>query len=232
MLLEVKFQIGQGNILKKAMSLVELVLVIVIIGILSATLAPNFQRENLRQAANQIVAHIRYTQHLAMIDNKFSNTNKDWFKERWQIRFISLNSDTIKTYSIFSDKKGTRGGPYNNRGDKVTEIAKNPADPNRYLTGGWKNSGSFGVNGRQTTKKMNLTKTFGITNVAFSRSCSYRGSKRLSFDNLGRPFIANSDSAYKKGRYMTAQCQITLVGSDNKTIIIAVEPETGYTHIL
>ena len=56
---------------KKAFSLIELIFVIVIIGILSSVLVPRFDRPTLIEAAHQIISHIRYTQHLAMVDNKF-----------------------------------------------------------------------------------------------------------------------------------------------------------------
>ena len=50
--------------MKHAFTMIELVFVIVIAGILSAMIASSFDGNNLRQAADQIVSHIRYTQHL------------------------------------------------------------------------------------------------------------------------------------------------------------------------
>ena len=57
--------------MKKAFTMLELVFVIVIVGILSYFVSSSFQRNPLREAADQVVSHIRYTQHLAMIDDKF-----------------------------------------------------------------------------------------------------------------------------------------------------------------
>jgi len=204
------------------MSLVELVFVVIIIGILSAVLAPNFQRESTRQAANQILAHIRYTQHLALIDNKFSNTDQNWYKKRWQIQFSNNSTGTVQSswkYVIYSDL--TLSGNANSK----KEVARNPSNPNEYLIG-WRTSGM------NPTKKLDIGNTFGITDVNLTGGCS--SAQRLSFDNLGRPFEGNASSqtsAYQNGRYMTAQCQIVLSGNDGKNITILVEPETGYAHI-
>lgn len=38
-------------------------------------------------AKNQVIAHIRYTQHLAMMDDKFNADESTWYKRRWQIWF-------------------------------------------------------------------------------------------------------------------------------------------------
>ena len=205
------------------MSLVELVLVVIIIGILSAVLAPNFKRESTHQAANQILAHIRYTQHLALIDNKFSNTDQNWYKKRWQIQFSNNSTGTVQSswkYVIYSDL--SLSGNANSK----TEVARNPANPNEYLIG-WETSG---IN---PTKKLDIGNTFGIVDVNLTGGCLT--AQRLSFDNLGRPFVGDPStqtSAYQNGRYMTTQCRIQLSGNDDKTITIAVEPETGYAHIL
>ena len=56
---------------KKAFTMLELVFVIVVSGILAATFIPRFDRDNLQEAADQVISHIRYTQHLAMVDDKF-----------------------------------------------------------------------------------------------------------------------------------------------------------------
>ncbi len=210
--------------MKKAMTLVELVFVVIIIGILSAVMAPNFQRSSTQEAANQIMSHIRYTQHLAMMDDKFSNTDQNWFKKRWQIAFSQVDSKW--RYVIYSDLT-LSGNPNSKR-----EVARNPANPNEYLIG-WSTSGIT------PTKKLNLTASFGIKDVNGIRGVNFQGgcsrAQRISFDHMGRPFQGNPQSqtsAYDNLHYMTAQCRITLTGNDGKTLTIAIEPETGYVHQL
>ena len=65
--------------MKKAFTMLELVFVIVIIGILAVVAMPSFQRDTLQEAGNQIISHIRYTQHLAMMDDKFNPADATWF---------------------------------------------------------------------------------------------------------------------------------------------------------
>jgi len=213
--------------LKKAFTLIELVLVIVIIGILSTQISPNFNRDGLQEAANQIVSHIRYTQHLAMMDNKFDPKDPAWYQDRWQIDFRDPSTDNVY-YTIYQDlnRNGSASTVVSNN-----EIAKNPLNPKQLLTA---LSSNMAVN----SKEMMLHEKYGITSVTFSSSCRYYGSKRISFDYLGRPLYGKPNTLItmyagnKKVRLIKTQCTITLNDVDNRSIVIAIEPETGYTHIL
>jgi prepilin-type N-terminal cleavage/methylation domain-containing protein len=211
----------------RAFTLVELVFVIVIIGILSAFIIPKMQNSRLREAADQVISHIRYTQHLAMINDRFDPSNSEWYKERWQIVFEKARTTDNKfSYSIFSDKSTHSGNA------DVGEIAKNPQDVSKLLSGG---SSSFKFDDKRATKAMNLGNEYGIVDVVFSNSCSISRSTRISFDYLGRPMkgnVASYMSAYpsSNNRLITEQCNITL--SDTKdSIIISIEPETGFAYI-
>lgn len=86
--------------MKKAFTMLELVFVIVVAGILAAVIIPSTRTNPAQEAAVQLLSDIRYTQHLAMIDDKYGQNTVgavDWFLKRWQIRF------TGDTYSIVSD---------------------------------------------------------------------------------------------------------------------------------
>lgn len=83
--------------MKKAFTMIELVFVIVIIGILAAVIIPNTRTNPAAEAATQLQSHIRYTQHLAMINDKFDSTDSTWMRNRWQIVFNG------NQYSIVSD---------------------------------------------------------------------------------------------------------------------------------
>jgi len=65
--------------------LIELIIVIVIAGILAAVMIPRLERDNLREATNQVVRHIQYTQHLAMVDDVYDASNTNWRQNRWSI---------------------------------------------------------------------------------------------------------------------------------------------------
>jgi len=227
--------------LKNAFTLIELIFVIVIIGILSAVLVPRFDRPTLIEAAHQVISHIRYTQHLAMVDNKFDSNEPEWYKGRWQIFFAKTNgSDNKWAYTIFSDKRGSKGLT---GFPDTEEIARNPQNPSsQYLTGGytWGNipyrHKTTKVIDSRLTKSMNIGHKYGIEKVEFIGGCKARG-KRIAFDYIGRPLCKNSNtltSLYTAGnqnRLIQKPCQIKL-SNEQESVIIQIEPETGYSHIL
>jgi len=215
--------------MKKAFTMIELVFVIVVIGILSYMVASSFQRNPLREAADQLVMHIRYTQHLAMQDDKFNLTDATWYRTRWQVVFNSDNNTYNKwAYTIFSD-----GNKNANPNLTLDEVAINPLDSTKYLTGGY--TGIIVSDGVGATQEMNIGMKYGVNTVAFNAACQFAGSQRISFDYLGRPLKgvpSGFGAIYQRNRLITAQCQITLTDVSGNAIIIAIEPETGYTHIL
>lgn len=211
--------------MKKAFTMIELIFVIVIIGILAAVVIPRTGSNKLAEAAVQVISHIRYTQHLAIVDDKFdATTGSDWYKKRWQIIFgTSADTDNTPAYTIFSDTSET-GQP------DTSEMAVNPSDKSKLLSGGY--SGTLNTTDDQATQKMNLG-SYGISSYNLNGGCS---GARISFDNLGRPFRGNLSSMtgpYTAGtqRLITQTCNIVLTDNDGSTITIAVEPETGYSHI-
>lgn len=242
--------------MKKAFTLVELVLVVVVVGIISAAIVPRLNRSTLDQAADQIISHIRYTQHLALMDDKFDPKDPTWFKERWQLSFSrSVDSQNVWAYAIFSDM-------YNHDGSAnlKQELARDPmnpgsvnaagqivaSSPGQYLSGGI--SGILHLSDSRRSKKMNLYETYHINWVSFSRSCSTKNpgsknqSRRIIFDSVGRPYYyykKDKDSLaanpYSDMRLIKSQCIITLYENADRTgnsVQIAIEPETGYTHKL
>jgi len=215
--------------MKKAFTMLELVFIIVVIGILAAAIIPNTRTNPLQEAAIQVLSHIRYTQHLAIMDDVYDTSDSEWFKQRWQIVFHnSVSPDSDVAYTIFSDK-GAYGGDAS-----VGEIAKNPQDSSKLLSGGY--GATILSTDSRMTKKLNLTKSYGITSVTFSASCNANSGTRISFDHLGRPFEGKQSSMhnpYNAGytqRLITSDCNITFLdGTDN--VVITVRPETGYSSI-
>jgi len=244
--------------------MLELVFVIVIVGILSFVAASSFQRNTLREAADQVVSHIRYTQHLAMMDDKFvpnitlapNGLQREvdyWYKGRWQIAFHNHTSGTICvsggstnwSYSVFSDGPGTSSPGYSGNPD-VSELAINPLDSSKRMSGGYTtSSGIVSCDDPEATKEMNLGYKFGVQDIDFLGGCAISiDQQRIFFDNLGKPFYGSPrllDDPYKNGTtsmLIASTCRIELClstctsASSNDKITIAIEPETGYTHIL
>ncbi|WP_024955159.1 pilus assembly FimT family protein [Sulfurospirillum arcachonense] len=191
----------QSN-LKMAFTMLELVFVIVIVGILSVMIAPSFNNNNARKAADQIISHIRYTQHLAMMDNKFDPAVGTWFQQRWYIEFVPdpINAGN-DIYSIRSN------GNY----------ANNIIDPTKRLTG------DSTVNLR--TPELDLTAEYG-TNLRVT-TCG----RTLSFDNMGRPYLINPNAAATAYvNILQVPCTLTFNDGVNDATI-EIQPETGYVRI-
>jgi len=236
-----------------AFAMLELVFVIAVIGIISALALPRFNRDNLQEAADQLVSHIRYTQHLAIQDDKFNPSDDEWFLGRWRIRIYKNLSftntkcpketfDNIWTYTIFADSAGYSGNP------NLTEIARNPLDSNQLLSGGYNNTlcvdNADNDESDQSMASMRLQTAYGIKDIDFGGGCR-SNITYINFDYLGRPMNSMVSSApYELAsagwhKLLTQQCTITLCTVDDCTIAgldekitIAIEPETGYAHVL
>ena len=225
--------------MKKAFTMLELVFVIVIVGILSFIAASSFQRNTLREAADQLVSHIRYTQHLAMMDDKFDPNDNDWYLGRWQIVFANNSGSGDRwAYTIFSDWKGGHDGNPNPATATIkSELAYNPLDTTKYLTGGTSGTSLIHYGDNEATEALNLGHTYGITNVVIAGGNTGSTTYRVIFDEIGRPYrgITNTSTSTvinsPVDRIATSPIMITLI-LDDANITIVIEPETGYTHIL
>jgi len=212
--------------MKKAFTLIEIIFVLVIIGILAVVIIPRTQRDTLQEVAIQVVSDIRYTQHLAMIDDKYDSTDSNWYRNKWQLIFAKSDNSSGKdtagkwAYTIFSDYLSTsQGNP------DINEMAVNPLDKNKLLSGGY--SGGLDWEDERASKKLNIGYSYGITNMK-SSGC---GGKRISFDNLGRPFKGDDSSwnASTEG-LLKSQCIFTFYIEED-SIKVYIEPETGYVHL-
>ena len=230
--------------MKKAFTMIELIFVIVVMGILAATILPSTRTNPLQEAAIQLVSHIRYTQHLAMVDDKFDASDDMWYRKRWQIAFVSVSGTTTVAsnhqiaYTIYSDSSGSSTGDAN-----FDEIAKNPENVNQVMTGGYSGTDNrLQINEAKFLgmKKLNLGKSYGITSLSFKDECKVSGSHRIAFDYLGRPLKGKLGSAaggggnteaYEDDNLIQDDCDITLSNGSTE-IVIRIVPETGYVSII
>lgn len=211
---------------KKAFTMIELIFVIVMAVILVAIAVPKSNRNPIREAADQVMAHIRYTQNLAMQDDKFDPNDNEWYKGYWQIYFTkSANfTNNEQTYNVFSDKN-------KDSNPNLNELAINPEDHTKLMSAGF--AGILNFSDSKASKNLNLTKKYRIKDVELTRGCSGSGSpKRLAFDNIGRPMkgsMVSATSAYS--HLMTDICNITLIEKRGKRITLLVYPESGFVCI-
>jgi prepilin-type N-terminal cleavage/methylation domain-containing protein len=193
-----------------AFTMLELVFVIIIVGILAVVAMPSFNSNPLQQAAEQVAGHIRYTQHLAMIDDKFDDSNGTWYKSFWRIRFYQ-NTGTYY-YTIFSDKDQNGNA---DTGAGKTEVAVDPLTQVR-------------MNASYNNKIMNLTSKYGIKTVA--SSCDTLNID-IFFDHLGRPYVHSMDVTNPYTALITAPCTISLEHQSDGNATITIQPETGYVSV-
>jgi prepilin-type N-terminal cleavage/methylation domain-containing protein len=227
-----------------AFTMLELVFVIAVIGIISALALPRFDRDNLQEAADQLASHIRYTQHLAMQDDKFDSNETGWFNRRWTLRvqqnvvFGGVPNNDVWTYTVFSDLPNFAG-----HNPDLNGMALNPLNPEQFLSGGYDNT--LDVIDPRAMRELQLGTKYGIQDIDFGGGCRST-TMYLHFDYLGRPMnsFPNNNQPYQLNpggfpRLITQVCTIQLctvadctAANVDEQITIAVEPETGYTHIL
>lgn len=207
---------------KLAFTMIELVFVIVVIGIITAVMLPRIDRDNVYEAAQQVISHIKYTQHLAMMDNKYDDTNVNWFKERWQITFTQCTTPDRVMYTVYSDRPAYGGLPAR------AEAAQDPLSRMPLYHNNC--SPTAGVD----DDKVDLEANYNISILDVSQCLDNAGNpiQRIGFDTLGRPFSNVSTAASSTDTYLNNDCTITLAVDNDSNVTITIEAETGYAHIV
>lgn len=208
---------------RKAFTMIELVFAIVVIGILAALAMPRIERDLINEASTNILADIRYTQHLALIDNKHNFKKPKWQRSWWKIGFESCTGGLFETVSSNLDMNGN------------IDTNESALDPTNGL--------AMDVLGSDCTtpghnKRMLLTQNYGITSITWGDTCNT--AQHIGFDYLGRPhqgFMSSSDKP-DYSSYLANDCDITFTMSTdadgdgaNDTFTIRITAETGYAFI-
>ncbi|MDY4154952.1 type II secretion system protein [Campylobacter sp.] len=224
--------------MKKAFTLIELVFVMVVLGILTFALWPKKQPTQALEAARQIVAHIRYTQHLALNDDKFATHTygtgdsiaKDWYKRLWRITFS--NTEVVEgcrnggwRYAVYQNIAGnlSDGGQPNG----TVEAASNPAQAGKVL------SACYSGLSTNTSDELNLGQTYKIDTIDFRQFATDSRIQGIIFDELGRAYPRGEwTTPYDNGRAFSqgggSYGRIRLGAKDGSTANILVFGETGY----
>jgi len=223
------------NLKKSAFTMLELVMVIVVLGILAALAMPRMDRDIRQEAADSILSAIRYTQHLALMDNvqgdiKPGDTatfRNDWQRSLWNFGFQGCSDHGI-FYYVASDT---------NRLGNI-DAGEEAVDPANGLPLNGRNTESCETE-VQTGISPNIfiTKQFGIldTDIAFSGGCDYATAQHIAFDNMGRPHTnIRSSSVPDYSTVMHQDCNMTFSFEDSSItpVTITIEKETGYAHIV
>ena len=195
---------------KKAFTMIEAIMVIVVMGVLASVAMPRLENDSRQEAIDQVLSDIRFAQHLALTDDVTRHLNSNaWQRAFWTIRFVNDGGNWI--YSIGSDKDLV--GNFNGNEYAIDPLSGLPMNGNNT------------ANNASVSPRTKLFKK-GVTGVAFGGGCA--ADQHIGFDRLGRPhqgFFGSLTPSY--GQRITTPCIITFTHSSGN-FIIQINPETGY----
>ena len=197
---------------RSAFTMLEIIIVVVIGGILAAVMIPRLERDTTREAANQLVRHMQYAQHLAMVDDVYDDQDVTWFQKRWLTWFNNPEGYVVASLDLA------------NGANTVTAT-----DPGTQML----------INSAQDGSGGDL-RMFNLTSITLTGGCAgvigTGDGPAISFDNFGKPYfftnMADFSGATATDHALAAECTITIVGSNGKTATITIQPETGYIHLV
>jgi len=219
---------------KKAFTMIELIVVVVVIGIIAAYSIPRFKRDTRAEAINHILTMIRYTQNLALHDSKHSS-NPKWQRSFWRFEVYKCANGSGIFYKIGSDTNL-------NGGLSRSETAIDPSNGKFTF---WdtrkacpKNSQDALMN--EVSPNIFLTTRYGIKEAVFNSCKVYKNgvktssAKHIGFDKFGRPYKSYIFSIKPNywGKTLN-RCTITFKFVDNSInpFKIIIEPETGFAYL-
>ena len=227
-------------------TMIEVIFVIIIIGIISLGIVRKGGDSSFRQGRDQIISHLRQTQHLALMDDRFLPSmefapadksqaykeaiTKDWRNSMWRFQIHDLrpnsNNDYVgATYSIYSDRP-TDSGVWKNQPQGYALIARNPLN-NKCLSYISKNNLPNECKNNRD-KRLRLSTVFGIVSMRVSSQCGdNKASETIFFDPLGAPYCGSTKNGSKPVK-LTRQAKIVLKGKlSSEGAVICIAPETG-----
>lgn len=205
----------------KAFTMIEFVFVIVVLGILAALALPRLERDTRQEAADNILSAIRYTQHLALNDDKTNPFDTIWQRKLWKITFTDAGGNLGDFYTISAQLDNTFAVNQN-------ETAIDPAN-GKYMY----NLGGNTVIDADESPNIFIGKQYGINSITYAGGCSDTA-QHIAFDHLGRPFSDIGTATNNYGSYMATNCTITFGFADTSIapLAITVTKETGHTFIV
>ena len=226
--------------MKRAFSLLELLLVIIILGVI-LSLVKFYPKNDQRiyQALKQILNDLSYTRNLALMQGAFRinstqiATKDEWFKARWQLYFIrsAWATENEQTYTIFLDKNGDGNANLGRTAINLDrEIAYDLLDHLKFMNSG--QSGVISKSDPRASARFNIEKSYGVSKVEFKGACA--GFTRISFDKYGRlhsPLRTATKPYEKLIFHKNTPCVIRLSNDLKQTACIVLDPLSGFAFI-
>ena len=213
---------------RMAFTMLELVMVILVLGIITALALPRIDRDIRHEASENILSAIRYTQHLALMDDVQGVRTGDnsWQRSFWRFGFQGC-SDNGVFYFIASDT--SREGNID-----LGEEAIDPA--NGLLFNGLNTKPCEQDIQDRRSPNIFISKNYGIMagNITYGGGCT-PANQYISFDNMGRPHTGNRFSTIPDySSVLTNDCILTFSFADTTIapFSIRIEKESGYARIV
>jgi prepilin-type N-terminal cleavage/methylation domain-containing protein len=199
---------------KKAFTMLELVLAIIVLGILASLTIPRLDRDLRQEAEVKIISAIRYTQNLALSDNKTEPKDSNWQQKLWQIKFDT----TLLFYVVFSDNNKDSSAQKN-------EATLDPAN-GKYMYHA-ENDTSFDES--DESPAIFLEKKYGIKSIALTGDPLCAGKDHIAFDAWGRPHSDIGNATHVYSTYLKSNCTVTFKFKDSNfnDLILEINAETG-----
>ena len=212
---------------RTAFTMLELVFVIIVLGILSSLAIPRFDRDLRQEAASNILSDIRYTQHMALVDDVTNPFKPNWQRAFWRIGFNNCE-DSSGLYEYIGSDKDLEGNIDNN------EAAIDPLNGKKM---NWSGAKCSDGGNNASSNRIFLTHKYNVTSLETSGGCPVEGAQYIGFDNLGRLHqgFAGSGSTTSPlfESYLDSDCNLTFHFKDNvpAPFSIIIKKETGYAYI-
>lgn len=224
------------NIKRSAFTMIELIMVIVVLGILAIMALPRMERDLRQEAADNILSAIRYTQHLALMDNVVDSTNTSWHTKFWRFGKAGCSDNGI-FYIIASDTNMLGGinqaeaAIDTENGSWFNGLNGQPCESNI--------DNQVFIDGTKASSNIFLTNKYGIVenDALMFGSCTDStagGGNYIGFDYLGRPHRGFAGSIVPDySTIMKGDCNLTFQFTDTSipNLIITITEETGYAFI-